>query len=329
MISAARGRRGSLLVMTLWTVAILGMLTVAVARQLALQIRVSRYRVARLQAQTAARGGVSVAMEQLTADTQGTEQAADWLGEVWASGPGASGQPSAGGWTWIVPRGDNTESKNAAIVTVRITDEDGKLNLNRLEDPVVYESFTRLMGSTDQVDLVADYIDADSDPRPSGLEDAESPVLYRAKNAAAVTLAELGLIPGMRADTLSEFAKFASANLAAESKVNINTAPREVLAAINVPSLVLEGIIAFREQNHYFTALSPEVTADTTVPFDTAIPEFAAVVDRLGIASQTFTVTSEAVIQNPEVRVRVEAVVRRAGCGEGMPEPCIVSWSES
>jgi type II secretory pathway component PulK len=215
------------------------------------------------------------------------------------------------------------------LVTIRISDENGKLNLNKLEDPLVYEWFTRLMGSADQIDLIADYVDADTEPRPAGLEDADMPVLYRAKNAAIASLAELGAVPGMRADTLSQLANVASVYLPSEALVNINTAPREVLAAMNVPSLIVEGIIAFRDQNHYFTALSPEVTGDAPVPFDTAIPEFAALVDRLAVASQTFTVTAEALILNPEVRARVQAVVRRSGCGEGMPEPCIVSWSES
>ena len=48
-----------------------------------------------------------------------------------------------------------------------------------------------------------------------------------------------------------------------------------------------------------------------------------------GVASQTFTVSAEGVIERPSVRARVEAVVRRAPCPEGMPAPCIIAWRES
>jgi hypothetical protein len=47
------------------------------------------------------------------------------------------------------------------------------------------------------------------------------------------------------------------------------------------------------------------------------------------VASQAFSVISEGVSTNPDVRVRIEAVVRRIGCPEGASEPCVVAWSQS
>ncbi len=324
----AWSRRGSLMVMTLWIIAILGILAVAIGRQLALQVRITRYRQARADAQALARGGIALAMERLMLDAQRADEPYDWLGETWAAGP--IGSEGGGVWSIGVPKSADDPANIIARVEIRITDEDGKLGLNSLENPVVYESFIRLLGASDQIDLIADYVDADSEPRPAGLEELEAVAPYRAKNGPLAALYEIGVIPGIRPETLLDLSPHASVFIPAETLININTAPGAVLVAAGLTTLA-EAIVSFREQGHYFTVLSPEVVTDSPAvppPFDPGETEFQNVLDRLGVTSQTFTVVSEATTADPEVRVRVEAVLRRTGCGDGMSEPCIVSWNE-
>ena len=76
-----------MLVITLWLVAMVSLIAIAVARSLSLEVRVAKYRAAREQARALARGGVSIALKRLADDAGSPEadgKAYDWLGDDWA-----------------------------------------------------------------------------------------------------------------------------------------------------------------------------------------------------------------------------------------------------
>ena len=72
-------QRGSLLVMTLWIITILGALSVAVARYLSTEVRVTRYRLARHEARELAHSGIVLALTLIQEDQIQTPTA-DWSG---------------------------------------------------------------------------------------------------------------------------------------------------------------------------------------------------------------------------------------------------------
>ena len=320
--------RGSLLILSLWIVAILGALAVATAKFLSLEVQLTKYHSAREQARMMAHSGVLLAMQRLMVDAQQSDKPYDWLGETWASVPASFGSESD---TWTVSQSiDQDPAAAAAVVNIRITDEERKLDINRLEDPTGEQMFVTLIGSSDQVDLLADYVDTNTEPRPSGLESLESEPPYRAKNGPMATMAELFEIPGMREDTIADLQRQATVYLASSTKVNINTASRDVLRAVGLTSLA-DTIVGFRDQGHYFTALTPQVATESPavpVPFDATETEFMNMLPFLDVHSQTFLIRAEGVVAKPSVHYTVEAVVRRSGCGEGIPEPCVVAWKE-
>ena len=49
--------------------------------------------------------------------------------------------------------------------------------------------------------------------------------------------------------------------------------------------------------------------------------------NRFAVTSNVFTITAESRTERPAVRVRIQAVVRRAGCPE-TAGPCILAWRE-
>jgi general secretion pathway protein K len=132
---------------------------------------------------------------------------------------------------------------------IEITEEDSKLNLNALVfpngtltsvQPAALRLFTALKVPTDLCDAVIDWIDNNNEPRPGGAETAyykSLPNPYDVKNAPLETLDELRLIKGFNETTVDKLGPYVTiyGDMAAgvpSGKVNINTAPVEVLAVL-------------------------------------------------------------------------------------------------
>lgn len=127
-------------------------------------------------------------------------------------------------------------------------DMQGRLNLNNLAEAgekgeVARQRFERLIGilggSPLVADALADWLDADNEPRnPDGAEDeaylSEQPP-YRAANGKLVSISELRLVKGVTQELYQSLAPYVAA-LPVVTSVNINTAPIPVLMSI-VPGL--------------------------------------------------------------------------------------------
>jgi general secretion pathway protein K len=128
-------------------------------------------------------------------------------------------------------------------ILVTVEDEDRKINLNRLvlpngnaPDEQRLAVFRKLLANLDIdpsiADAVVDWLDNDDTPRVGGAESSyylSLPYPYRAKNDLFDTLDELRLVRGMTPERFEKVRPFAT--IYSSGKVNINTAPREVLMA--------------------------------------------------------------------------------------------------
>lgn len=217
---------------------------------------------------------------------------------------------------------------------VTIEEESGKLNLNYLAsprgnlDPTVQGIVERLLKGlklpVDLCDPLADWLDEDEEPRPAGAESAYYGTLqpsYRAKGGKLDTVGELGLVKGYEGRTLERLRPFVTvyADLpnAPAAPVNINTAPREVIAALdeNMTDTMADRIIDHRK----------------TAPFkgggDLAnVPGLEKIAigwvgTRIGFRGSVYRIESRARVGETE-RV-AEAVVRI-----GMGEPTYLYWRE-
>lgn len=317
-------RTGSLLVITLWLVTIITVLVVAIARYLSLEVRLTRYRLAREQARTLARSGVYLAMQRLEQDAREPEPggtACDWLGDDWASfAQEGSGRASA---VWVIPFPADTggATRFTGQVEIEMIDQERKLDVNAAT-PTQLEPLLR---SSDAVDAIMDYRDPDSEgawEAPGG-----APAYHHPKNGPVVTLEELRGIPGQTEETFERLGDFLFAVPQASPtlKVNINTAPREVLLAVGLPTLADE-VLRFRAQGHYLTRLTPSVETESPAvppPFDPANVEFLNAKDRLDVASALFAVRATGKVQSPPAQHDVEAVIRRSP--DGLQ---ILAWRE-
>lgn len=133
---------------------------------------------------------------------------------------------------------------------VTIEEETGKLNLNLVTLPngTLYEPYSsiatrlfRKLGlSLDLLDALADWLDENEEPRPGGAESSYYGTLkppYAARNGRLETLDELALVKGFSGKTLERLRPlvtlYADDALSPAAPININTAPPELLAALD------------------------------------------------------------------------------------------------
>ena len=209
---------------------ILAMLIAALAAAVAATVfadqqrwsRTVEHRRDQVQAQALAMAGVQWTRQILDEDAR--RSAIDHLGEPWAL-------------TLPPIPIDDGEIRGA------IVDAQGRLNINALgaANPSAEEERARLARLFAQrglpaaaLDAIADWIDADGAAGAAGAEDAfylAQPSPRLAANAPVLRVAELGFVKGVTPQALAAVLPFVAA-LPAGTPVNVNTAPREVLAAI-------------------------------------------------------------------------------------------------
>jgi general secretion pathway protein K len=207
-----------------------------------------------------------------------------------------------------------------AVVSGAIADEQGRFNLNNVVRGVQrsdtdVQALRRLLESVDLppelADAILDWVDPDADPAgPGGAEDgyylAQDPP-YRAANQPFVQVEELYRVRGFDAKRIARLRPLVTA-LPDRTKVNINTAPEEVVAAWLVPALT-------REKVHALLARR------TTKPFRS----LAEVADRAGtgvagLLEPNFDVksawyTARVAVAQDGVQVASEALIRRDPSG--------------
>ena len=300
-------RSGSLLINTLWLVTILSLLAIAIARYLSLEIRLTTYRAAREQAAILARDGVYLAMQRLAVDAnegeslEGTSgrKPYDWLGDEWAQITGVSG----------------SEPSRQIIIT--IDDEQRKLNLNA----ATAGQLTQLTGSAR---IAEEILDASL-----------------AKHGPFAVPEELGDLPEMTPEAYNGLRESTTPYTTLGEPLNLNTVTPEVLRALGLSESAVQLVARFREgpdgaltheQDGVFQeaglavleTLTDEAGVNLAGTSDGALLSSAL----FGVASNTFTIVSEGRIKRPAARVRVEAVVRRAGCPD-KAATCVIAWRES
>jgi general secretion pathway protein K len=161
-------------------------------------------------------------------------------------------------------------------ILVTVEDEERKINLNRLvlpngnaPDEQRLAVFRKLLANLDidpsLADAVVDWLDNDDTPRVGGAESAyylSLPYAYRAKNDFFDTLDELRLVRGMTPERFEKIRPFAT--IYSSGRVNINTAPKEVLMALSagqdaadageIGAAAAEQIIEYRKENPFRAA---------------------------------------------------------------------------
>jgi general secretion pathway protein K len=235
---------------------------------------------------------------------------------------------SAESWAYIILRKDAGESEYDAldedwatalppisveggIVSGRITDLQGRFNVNNLvapggkPDQVQVDYFKRLLTvlklDPELSAALLDWIDADINATfPGGAEDDAYLLLdppYRAANRPLVSISELQLIQGFTAEAVAALAPHVTA-LPKATAINVNTATPQVLLALDedITEQGVEALVAEREQKP-FTDNGDFLAHDSLAGVDPTIPP-------TGVSSDWFQVSTDVHVGNGQARVQ-------------------------
>jgi general secretion pathway protein K len=309
-----RGERGFALVITLIVTALLVALLVEFVSDVYVDTSHSHNFVASQQAGILAESGVTGGMQLLQLDL-GTHQAYSSLLDKWA-------QPQA------YDAGEGT-------VTLTIEEESGKLNLNTATSPngtfsaasgsqMALRLLKKLQLSPDLADALMDWADENDAPLPGGAETSYYSSLklpYAAKNARLETVDELALLKGFTPEVISKLRPLVTVYGSARddesvTKINVNTAPREVLAALDdrMSDTLVDRILEYRKTKPIKNLLElnsiPGVDAIST-----------GFVDKITFSGSVYRIRAEGRVKDSVSAA--EAVVRL-----GFGKPAVIYWRE-
>lgn len=303
--------RGIALVTTLLAVTLLTVAVVEFAYSSQVDYRLAYNALRSLQASALARSGVNLATVVLKKDMN-SPSGIDTLGEAWA-------HPLP-----PLPAGEG-------MVLVRITDEQGKLNLNALRNTngtinlawrEVAERLFSLRGLEPALlDPIVDWLDADDFPEPRGAERDQYLRLtppYTPSNGPLLTLGELGRISGLTAAVRVQLDEVVSVLPSQATSINVNTAPSDVLGALfpMVDPKLLEQFLATRGETPVrgTNELSSRLGLDPRTS--------ARLLQLVGVRSEFFAIAAMATVEPVSQALTVR--VRRHS-GRVMP----ISWQTS
>jgi general secretion pathway protein K len=218
------------------------------------------------------------------------------------------------------------------LVTVAIVDDERKINLNDLIMPngnapseprlaIFRKLLENLSLDPTIADSVVDWLDNDDSTRAGGAESSYYQSLkfpYKAKNDLFDTLDEFRLVRGVTPDVFRKLEPFVTVS-APNARININTAPREVLMAFvdsytgaAMDAAMVDRLIDFRRETPFRKGDPSSIKADAAKASPALATFFSTrIVDLVGTVSTTFRVRSEGDVNG--IRRTLEAIGTRSG----------------
>ena len=297
--------RGTVLIIALLVISTLTGLTIDFSEETGIELNLAGFSRDNAMAWETARSGVHMALYLLDRDE---ERSMDSLLEDWAR---------LGPETLPAVLGED------ASLEGRITDECGKLNINNLFnsegqiDEEMMDRFKRLFSilgmEEDLLEPLFDWLDKDDTPRVNGAESAFYRDLlpsYTCSNGAFLTVGQIALVKGLKDSGLSRYV-----TVYTDGKVNLNTAPKEVLESLSpkLDSSMAEAIIEYRKDKDFLNAdeLSQVPGMDQSV--------YSGVSQSVTVKSAAFSIEVEGKYR--ETLTKISAVALRI---EGRPQ--LVYW---
>jgi general secretion pathway protein K len=306
-----KGQKGFALVITLIVTALLVAVTSELIHDVFIETSLRQSFADAQQASLAAASGADVAVKLLQTSLSG--RAYTSLQDQWAT-----------------PQKLDDER---GTLTVTVTEENAKLDLNSIVhsngtvNETYFAIFQRLLDqlqlSQDLADKLVDWIDPDDTPRTQGAETGYYKSLatpYSAANASLVTYEELRMTSGFDETVLTKLFPYVTvygdSSGGTASRVNINTAPVELLAVLDPR---MNSDLAARVVDYRKTTPLKNPSEVTGIPGLETVG--IALQGRIVVKGTVFRIQSRAQVRDT-VRI-VETVVRIGGT-----KPAILYWRE-
>jgi len=341
-------RNGTILMASLWILAILSILAVGIGFRVSLELRLSRDNMDRLKALYLAKAGVVKAQERLFKDTSNYDSIYECgitLSSEEKSDPGefnAVFSVSLGDGSFSVGYSENGKSY------IGMSDEERKININKidiankkiLENILINSAKERPLSGPEASEIAAsiiDWRDEDEEFLDGGAEkdyyqSLEFP--YDCKNGDFSAIEELLLVKGMTREIFNDLKDYVTVN--GDGKVNMNTASNEVMHAVAgaIPLIedTINAIIVFRNGTDGILSTqddgifdSGNMTTILSLPGIGLTPgEITKVTNSFTTTSNYFRIESRGVVERAKMKKRIICVAKR-GTGENLK---LISYRE-
>jgi general secretion pathway protein K len=315
VIRCRRNQRGIALLVVLMGLALMTLIVVDFATESSLGYVSAATQANEIRAYYLARSGISFGLSLLAADARADAQSQttyDALTDVWAV-PFPT-MPLEGG-----EAGFSIVDEARKINLNAIIDQDGTVNTDHLQ---IVERLLSVIGVDPRIlPAIVDWIDADGIETQGGAEAEYYLALhppYMPRNGPMPTIGDLKMVRGVNDAMFNRLREFVT--VSPEKLVNANTAPPEVLAALD-PHLMedpkaVEAIIKIR-QIQPFTKVTDIANLPDISSFGTELTKL------LTVKSQYFTIAGMGTYAG--ARRIVNATFKRESNGIGD----MVSWQEN
>ncbi len=313
-------KRGSILIITLWILAILSLLAISFAHHTAVGIKLTEYHISSLENLYICKAGIKRACYELNRDkAEDVEQGYiyDSLNDSWSSNQEVFKNISVGDGTFTISY--QIEDDNKDMITVYgMIDEERKININKLVKNGVRDVFRvsqmeRLLERFGIEDVkIADYIVdwLDTDSSGEGEEDFYQGLSepYHCKNDLIESLEEMYLIRGITAEILKKLKPYIT--IYGDGKININTAGEEVFTSLGMDDTLAQQILDYRSQDGGEEDLYSFKTLASVKANFSALKAFINA-GYLTVSSSVFTANVTSVLNNSKLAKRVNVVLQR------------------
>lgn len=313
---------GSILMVVLWILAFLVLLGIGLGYSTSIDQRLVSYQRDRLMALYLAKAGYFRASVEIEKDL--TPKLDSYL-DSWAHNPELFQEARLGEGTFTVGYPVLTEDGSEEVV-YGVMDEDRKVNVNFASQAVLL----RLPGMTDEI------VDAVLEWRAEHKKLGDN--LGEVKDKPFEVLEDIWLLEGMTPEVYQTLSPFIT--VYTDGKVNLNSAPREVLRALKLGEEVVDKVLRFRrgsdgilgtdddqsfaglggaeQQLNAFESLTPQEASQLAILITQS---------RLKVSSSVFRIHSSGRVRNGKVVRTVEGVVLR---GPKKSSPLtLLSWHEN
>lgn len=276
-----RDSTGSILIIALWSLCLLTIFAVYLGYAVRQKIVLLERLDSRGNLHFIAEAGVGRAITELKREESSDSDA---LKENWSNNPAVFRDVPVGYGRFSVCYNYLDYQTGLEEIRYGLVDEDRKINVNISEPEVMERLFTMVMDldETEAQSLAASIVDwRDSDSQLSlPLGSAEDsyyrnlPCPYEAKDAEFEIFDELLLVKGMTPQILDKLRNYIT--IYGDSKININTAPREVLLALGLSNSLVDKILSFRCGQDSLEATADDNVFDSLSNIVAQVDQFAA-----------------------------------------------------
>ncbi|MBU0477278.1 general secretion pathway protein GspK [bacterium] len=316
-------RRGSILIITLWILAILSLLAISFAHHTAVGIKLTEYHISSLKNLYVCKAGIKRACYELNKDKE-----YDSLNDSWSDNPEAFKNAGVGDGTFTTVSYQIEDDNKDMTSIYGMIDEERKININKLvkngvQDEIRLSQVKKILEILDIDTVIADYIVdwLDSNSLGDGEEDFYQglSVPYNCKNDLIECLEEMYLIRGITAEIFKKLNPYIT--IYGDGKININTAGKEVFAALGMDDTLAQQILDYRSQNGGEEDLYSFKTLESIIPnldsYQQLTPEQIQVLNALlqtgylTVCSSVFTANVTSVLNNSKLAKKVDVVLQR------------------